>query len=317
MSRATFLSVLLPLLLLACGCLPKSHLPIQDRPVPVALVVDTIIEGRIFGQYFRQPAGLMIDAQGGLIVCDQGNNRFIRFTSDLIPECEYGGRGSAAGLFYRPTFIAGDGPLSIRVVDEGNRRICRLDSRLQYTDELHFSDPDDPLKFGSPGGAAVDRSGNIWISDRDNNRIAVFTLVQQFDRFVGEFGYAGGGLSSPSKIVIDRQGNHLVCDVGNRRIAVYDEYGNYKRALEDQEFREPAGVAIDDTDRVWVIDRISARIFVFGPTGDRLLVVEPTLPGLRIPITSPSDIAVSGDRVFISDSGNDRVLVCRPLTIQE
>jgi sugar lactone lactonase YvrE len=203
------------------------------------------------------------------------------------------------------------------VIDEGNRRICRLDSRLQYTDELSFSDPDNPLKFGAPGGAAVDRSGNIWISDRDNNRVAVFTLVQQFDRFVGEFGYGGGGLSSPSKIVIDRQGSHLVCDVGNRRIAIYDEYGNYSRALEDPDFREPAGVAVDDNDRVWVIDRITARIFVFAPTGNRLLVVEPTLPGLRLPISSPADIAVFGDRIFISDSGNDRVLVCRPLTMKE
>ena len=64
--------------------------------------------------------------------------------------------------------------------------------------------------------------------------MAVF-IGPQFDRFVGEFGYAGGGLSSPSKIVIDRHGG-IWHDVGNRRIAVYDEYGNYNRALEDRIF---------------------------------------------------------------------------------
>lgn len=315
--RALVGSSLLCCLFAACGGPPKSESPVPARPLPVALVVDTVIEGNIFGEPLRNPSGLLADAHGALIVCDEGNNRVVRFTAELKAEIETGGRGSAAGLFNRPISVAIDGPLSIRVVDEGNKRICRLDSRLQYVDELSLSDPDDPLKYGAPGGVAVDKSGNIWVGDRDNNRIAVFTLVQQFDRFVGEFGYAGGGLQTPGKLLVDRAGAHLVCDAGNHRIAVYDEYGNFSRDLSDPLLREPSGFCVDDNGRVWVIDRFSARIFLFSPSGKRELLIEPSIPGLRIPLNSPTDIAVFGNRIFISDSGNNRIVVCRPLTARE
>jgi sugar lactone lactonase YvrE len=317
MPRLALVGYILSCILAACGGPPKSESPVPARPVPVAIVVDTVLDGNIFGQPLRHPSGLAADAHGVLIVCDEGNNRIIRFTTDLKPEIEIGGRGSAAGLFNRPISAAIDGPLSIRVVDEGNKRICRLDSRLQYVDELSLSDPDDPLKFGAPGGVGVDKSGNIWVADRDNNRIAVFTLVQQFDRFVGEFGYAGGGLQSPEKLLVDRRGSHLICDAGNHRIAVYDEYGNFSRDLSDPELRDPAGFCVDDNDRVWVVDRFSARIFLFSSSGKRELLIEPSIPGLRVPLASPSDIAVVGDRIFISDSGNDRIVICSPLTDRE
>ncbi len=304
-------------LLSVCSHPPSNQLKAVEAIPPGAIVVDTIIDGALFGMPLRKPAGLFLDGNGSLIVCDAGNDRIVRFTSLLKPEIEAGGRGTAGGLFIDPIAGAPDGPLNIRIVDRGNRRICRLDSRLQYVDEIPFSDLDDPLKFGSPAGAAVDKSGQVWVSDKDNNRIAVFSLIGQFDKFVGEFGSSGGGLLNPGKIVVDTHGSYFVSDIGDKRILVFDEYGNYTRMVADPEMKEPSGIFVDASDRLWVIDRADGKIFVYSSRGGRLMATGSPIAGLTMPLKSPADLVVVGERLVISDSGNDRLVVCRILPVQE
>lgn len=312
------LAVIASLVLLnACSHPPSKQLKIAEAAPPGAIVVDTIIDGALFGMPLRKPAGVFLDGNGALIVCDAGNDRIVRFTSLFKPEIEAGGRGTAGGLFIDPIAGAPDGPLNIRIVDRGNRRICRLDSRLQYVDEIPFSDLDDPLKFGSPAGAAVDKSGQVWVSDKDNNRIAVFSLIGQFDKFVGEFGSSGGGLLDPGKIVIDQHGSYFVCDIGDKRILVFDEYGNYTREVVDPELSEPSGIFVDASDRLWAIDRATGKLFVYSSRGIRLMATGSPIAGLATPLKSPQDLTVIGDRLVISDSGNDRLVVCRILPVQE
>jgi tripartite motif-containing protein 71 len=300
-------------LLVGCGHPPKPKIAEPTAPVPVTLAVDSVIQGVILGQELSQPSGLVVDSRGDLVLVDAGNNRIVRFAPTLAPERELGGYGTSSGLFSRPTFLTADGAMGVRVVDQANKRICRLDSRLQYVDEIKFADVDDPLKFGTPVGAALDRGGNLWVTDRENHRIAVFDAVQAFDRFIGEYGYSGGGLSSPGKVVVDRHGNHFVCDVGNKRIVVYDEYGNVDRDITDAEFKEPVAVTVDSHDRLWIVDRATSRIFVFSMDGARLMATGSDLPGGDRAMSSPSDIAFMGDKIVISDTGNDRLLICRPI----
>ena len=300
-----------------CGGPPHSTTSQPSALPPLAVVVDTVIEGRILGQILRGPSGMAVDAQDNLIVCDAGNNRVIRFNPRLVPEREIGGYGSQPGLFSKPTFVSLDGSMGLRVVDQGNRRICRLDSRLQYVDEIPFSDSDDPLKYGSPAGVAADRPGNIWVTDRELNRIAVFDAVGQFSRFIGEFGYSGGALLSPEKVIVTGPGDHVVCDPGNRRVVVYDDYGNFTRDITDPEFQSPSAVAADQSDRLWILDRATGRLFLFTLSGGRLLAIGPDIPGTRTPLASPADVVVSHNRIFIADSGNNRILVCHGITERE
>lgn len=301
----------------ACSRPPVTQLKSVESPTPVAIAVDTVIDGAVFGMSLKNPTGIFLDGRGEIVVCDQGNHRVVRFTDSLKPDVETGGRGSAQGLFNDPVSGAADGPLNLRIVDKGNRRICRYDSRLQFVDEIPFSDFDDPLKFGAPQGVAVDRSGKLWVSDRDNNRIAEFSLIGQFEKFVGEFGSDGGGVQNPGKVAIDKDGSYYIADVGNKRIAVYDEYGNFSHSVDDPELFEPTGLCVDDQKRIWVVDNSTSRIMLFSPRGERILIGESMLPGLTRGLRSPTDIVVSGNRVIITDSGNDRLVVCRIISDQD
>jgi len=299
-------------LFFGCGGPPRTEQRTPSTPAPLALVVDTIISGEILGQTLRRPAGLAVDGSGNLIVSDAGNHRVVRFSAALAAEIEIGGYGSQPGLFNHPSYLATDA-MGVRVVDEGNRRICRLDRQLRYVDQINFSDLDNPLDFGTPSGVAIDQDGYIWITDRELSRVAVYDAVGQFNRFVAEYGYSGGALSSPEKVIVAGSGDHVICDAGNHRVVVYDQYGNYDRAFTDLELQSPVAVSTDSDGRFWILDQKTGRIFLFSPSGVRLLVVGPDIPGIGRPLNGASDIVVDRGRIIIADTGNDRILVCRGL----
>jgi len=306
--------VLVFVFLVSCGHPPKSELK-SDKSVeiPVDLLIDMEISGLVFGKPLHRPFGLAVDTRGAVYVCDAGNNRIIKFNSDLTPAVEIGGFGTGEGLFDRPSFIAVDYDLNLLVSDEGNRRICRYNSRLQFVEALEFYDDEDLLKFGYPSGVGLTNYGEVWVADRERDRIAVFNNVGDFDRFIGEFGYSGGQLLNPEKIVKNLGGDFIVCDAGNSRLVVYDEYGNFLHEVGDRSLDYPMA-AVSDNNDMWVLDGATRKVNLFDAGGKRVFTAGPVLAGSTQAMKEPSDIIVLPDgRLMISDTGNNRLLICRVL----
>ncbi len=314
MTRLLLQLVLVLIVQASCARPPRQDPQQGERlKAPVALLVEREISGQVLGKRLLRPIGLANDARGAVYVCDAGNNRIIKFRPDLTPDAEIGGSGADEGTFNRPSFIALDYDLNLLVSDEGNRRICRYNSRLQFVEELAFHDEADPLKFGYPSGVGLTDYGEVWVADRERNRIAVFNNVGVFDRFIGEFGYDGGQLSSPEKIVESRRGGFIVCDAGNGRLVAYDEYGNFLREIGDADLDYPIS-AISGNHRLWLLDGAVGKIYTFDDRGRKVFQTGPTLAGSGQPLKQPSDIIILPDgRLVISDSSNNRLLVCRIL----
>jgi sugar lactone lactonase YvrE len=285
----------------------------ESPEVPVALLVEKEISGQVLGKSVLRPFGLATDSRGAVYVCDAGNNRIVKFYLDLTPDVEIGGFGTSEGAFNRPTFIVIDNDLNLLVSDEGNRRICRYNSRLQFVEELGFYEDEDPLKFGYPSGVNLTDYGEVWVADRERNRIAVFNNVGTFDRFIGEFGYAGGQLRSPEKIVKNQRGGFIACDAGNSRLVAYDEYGNFLREISDDSLDYPISAASDNR-RLWILDGAVGKIYMFDGWGRKVFQAGPTLAPDSRALKEPSDMVILPDgRLMISDSGNNRLLICRIL----
>jgi len=314
MSRLLRQLVLVLVFLASCGRPPRPEPPQSEfLKTPIALLVEQEISGRVLGKPLLRPFGLATDARGAIYVCDAGNNRIVKLNPDLTADVEIGGFGTDEGAFNRPSFIVVDYDLNLLVSDEGNRRLCRYNSRLQFVEELAFYDDEDPLKFGYPSGVNLTDYGEVWVADRERNRIAVFDNVGTFDRFIGEFGYAGGQLLSPEKIVKNRRGGFIVCDAGNGRLVVYDEYGNFLREISDNALDYPISAASDNRG-VWILDRSTGKIHLFNNGGRKVFQTGPILAGNGWALKEPSDIVILPDgRLMISDSGNNRLLVCRIL----
>jgi DNA-binding beta-propeller fold protein YncE len=126
--------------------------------------VESEIHGPILGDALDEPTGLAVDFNGFLYVIDAGENRLIKFDSQLRPIDETGGYGTQLGLFSNPSFVTLDRDLNLLVSDESNRRIVRFNSRLEFVDEISFQDPGDALKLGYPSGLAVTDYGELWVS---------------------------------------------------------------------------------------------------------------------------------------------------------
>ena len=75
-------------------------------------------------------------------------------------------------------------------------------------------------------------------------------------------------------------------------------------------FNVPRAVAVDNNDKIYVIDSLTHRIQVFGPTGEWFssLGGRGTEPGKFF---SPSDLALDLDSglLYVADKGNQRVQV--------
>ncbi len=298
--------------LLSCNKSSSVHISeTASARVPVAVIVERELSGTILGTTLRSPFGVAVDQRGRLYCVDAGNNRVLLFRQDLSPVSEIGGTGSTSRLLGKLTFITVDNDLNILVTDESNQRIVRFDSRLNLVDEIPFYDTDNPLKFGYPSGVGLTGYGEMWVADREFNRIAVFNNIGQFDTFIGDFGYSGGQLLVPMKIILDDGGQFIVCDAGNSRLVLYDVYGNYIRDIRDDRFDFPGSV-VADKEGIWVLDSNSKQLLYLNKKGKLLFQAGPQLPGTSLSLQAPSDIVILPDhRLIIADSGNNRLVVCR------
>ena len=119
-----------------------------------------------------------------------------------------------------------------------------------------------------------------------------------------------GNLREPRGIAVDAKGRVWIADFGNSRLRVFDRDGGYLggwggRGSGEFGFRELCGVAIRG-DALYVADTWNGR--VRGYTLDGLL------RGSAADLYGPRGVAVAPDgRVWVSDTGNHRVLSYDPL----
>ncbi len=165
-------------------------------------------------------------------------------------------------------------------------------------------------------GLAVDSHGNVWATDRQNDRLEEFSSEGKLLATYGSGGSGNGQFNDPSGVAIDpTTGNIYVADSGNNRIEWFSSSGKYegqfgKAGTGHNEYKDPTGIAIDagyafvvDTgnDRVQVIQMSShAYVSQFGSAGSA-----------EGQLSEPHGIALverlGGLYAYVVDSGNDRV----------
>jgi len=294
----------------------SAHAPgtaAMSRPakVPVRLVFEKDISGRVMAYDIRHPMGVATDAADNLYVVDTGNNRVIKFGADLKPAKEYGGYGGDVGHFINPEDIVVDRGLNIYVLDTGNRRIIRLDVGLNYIDEIIPQDDSSEIISNAAklSGVYVSPLGEITVSDYDNSRLLKMDNFNRFSRYIGDFGYGRGSLLNPTGIAGDADSRMYVADAGDGRIAVYDDYGNYLHQIGHDSLEYPSAVTVSPNGVVWVADRDTDRIYAFSPNGEALFSAGG--PGRDDYLFSDIEaLAVSRDgNLYVADAGNNRVMV--------
>lgn len=204
---------------------------------------------------------------------------------------------------------------------DSSQRCCRvtLDSGPFRTDQYVFIGQwgndeilGDPSLY-YPKGIAVDRAGDVYVSDNWGNFVKKFTAEGAFLGSWGGVGTGDGAFDSPEKIAVDEDGYVYVADGGNNRIQKFTADGAFVakwggEGAGDGEFRSPVGVAAAGG-VVYVTDSGNNRVEKFSTSGV-FLGAWGTYGTGSGQFNGPAGVAiVSGDggSVLVADCHNDRV----------
>lgn len=193
------------------------------------------------------PSAVALDGSGNLYISDSGHERVRRVDAKTQIITTVAGNGgsnffgegwSATNVSIVPTGIALDGKGNLYIADPVNLRVLRVKATGQHNittvagnGSYGFSGDGEPATsatLNAPVGVALDGSGNLYIADRDNNRVrrvdaksqVITTLAGNGTRgFGGDGGpAAAASLNNPQGIVADGVGNLYVADTYNLRL---------------------------------------------------------------------------------------------------
>jgi len=219
----------------------------------------------------KRPQALALDDEGKVYVLDPLLKKVMVFDGmglfqQAIP------LGSA---FSNPVGIAvqGDGA-TVYVVDRSNvdqddHKVVALapDGKERFRLGPRGSGPG---RFNIPLAAAVAADGTLYVVDSGNFRVQAFNAKGEFKLQFGGAGVGIGQFSRPRAISLDHDGNIYVSDGGFNNVQIFNAAGQLLMPL-GRLSREPgpgnyaliAGIAIDETRRLYVVDHYFKKIEVF------------------------------------------------------
>ncbi|MFH2036599.1 MAG: NHL repeat-containing protein [Candidatus Zixiibacteriota bacterium] len=304
------------IVLLFISCKSKNSIADETGQIlkPVGLVLEKKIEGIILGEKINRPTGLDSDNTGDVYFIDGGNDRIVCLDQQYQAVREAGGFGGVEGLLYGAVYLTIDNSLNVIVSDAGNQRLSVYNSRLNFAYSIELTDIDDPLKYGRPAGILATDFGELWITDPDNSRLTIFNHLNQFDRFIGTEDSYANLFRRPTAICKGKGTNIVVADSENGKIFVFDNSGILRNEFGDDYLYRPTGIACDNKNRIWVVDSEFPGIFCFSYDGQMLFSEGQQGADSDYSFNTPTDITIlPEDKIMISDTGNDRLLVYKIL----
>ena len=239
---------------------------------------------------FKYPFSVTLDANGNMYTSDIRDSR-IRKLNSSADAFFYGGtdeRGFADGnadtaRFGEETSVAVDDEGNVYVVDSQNNRVRKISvsgtvSTIAGSDAAGFRDgKGQAAQFNFPDGIAIDKQGNLYVSDGANYCIRKINSSGEVSVFAGHgglFGVADGDAGAarfdfPTDMVIDKDGNLYVLDISRvRKISpsgIVSTIAGSTDGFADGDgatakFFTPDGLGIDSEGNIYVADTNNNRI---------------------------------------------------------
>ncbi len=171
--------------------------------------------------------------------------------------------------------------------------------------------------FDSPNAVAIDSGGNIYVADKNNERIQKFDSDGVFIAKWGSLGSGDGqfGSNNLADLAFDGDGNLWAVDRANSRIQKFDTSGKFLfkfgiAGSADGQFSAPSGIAINAGDTIYIADRNNERIQAFKKDGTFLFKFGSlgVGDGQFASNAGVHDIAIDVEgNIFATDRANDRI----------
>ena len=218
-----------------------------------------------FGRIF----GLAIDDADRLFVADGQYNHVLVFNPSHKLEGQFGDgvMSDPAGLAIdeenRFLYVANTGTDQVLVYDADTFKLLR---KIGTPGKNHtLTTPGD---FSAPTNVAVDKEGNLFVTDTLNDRVEEFDADGQFIRTFGKNGDGPGEFTRPKGIAVDGDNHVWVADAMMNRLQVFTEEGDLRLIVGGfgwlpGQFQALAGVTIDKNNRVFTSEQFLGRVQMF------------------------------------------------------
>ncbi|MBI4750907.1 MAG: IPT/TIG domain-containing protein [Acidobacteria bacterium] len=304
------------------------------------------------------PEAVAVDGNGRLFIADTENNRVRLVSPDGVIQTVVGtefvsGDGGPAinASLSNPFKVLIDHQGNLIIADSENNRVRRVDRQTWIIHGVAGNGVEGDSGDGGPAvlsrlhdpeGLAIDRAGNLYIADQENNRIrrinAATGVIVNFAGN-GQAGFAGDGglatlatLNSPRGITIDVNDNLYLADRLNHRIRRVDAQTGVITTIAGMgtagftgdggpamyaHLNSPEEIVFDQQGNLLIADLGNHRIRRI----DARTSIITTIAGVGIPgfsgdggpamlaqLNSPHGIAVDGaGNLFIADRDNHRL----------
>jgi len=257
----------------------KGRVYVADSKVLAVFIFDTqtkeveLIKNGTHAR-FGWITGLTMDDSDRLFVADSKMRRVLVFDPQHKVE------GSISEGMVSPGGMA---------IDTENRFLYVADAEL---DQVLVYDADPPYKllrrigtggkehtlttpgdFARPTNVAVDKEGNLYVSDTLNDRVEIFDAEGTFIRTFGKAGDGPGYFARPKGIAIDGDGHVWVADAVQNRVQVFTPEGQLLIWMGENgtlpgQFDALAGLTIDKNNRVFTSEQYPGRVQMFQYVSD-------------------------------------------------
>ncbi len=292
------------------------------------------------------PHGVAVDKKGDIFFTDASYGVVRKVNTLGIVSTVAGGHGygytgdggpATSAQFGQTYGIAIDDTGNLYIADAGNHAVRKIDTfgvintiaGTGVAGSLGDGGPAVTATLDSPYTVAVDRSGNVFITDYGNNKIRMVDVTGTISTVagLGTYGYTGDGslaigaeLNAPKGIAVDTVGNLYIADADNNVVRKVDHntgiittvagngtlgFGGDLGFALGANLYNPYGLAIDAYGGIFIADANNERIRkTYDPTvGVNDVKLNPAIDITPNPFVE--DITVSGlmesDKVAVYD----------------
>lgn len=306
----------------------------------------------------KAPQSMVKDAAGNLYIADAGNFRIRKInTAGIIstiagngtPGFSGDGGAATAAQMLSVTGICIDGAGNLYIADLPNHRVRKISTSGIITTVAGNGMPG----FAGDGGAAIaaqlnqpsdvaiDAAGNLYIADKNNNRVRKVTSSGTISTYAGDasVGFSGDGgaatdaeLSGPTGLGVDGAGNLYIADQMNGRIRRVNSagiietvagngvfgYAGDGAAATSAALYQPVDVHADGAGNLWISDQNNDRIRKVNAAGIISTIAGNGISGFAgdggtataAQMDAPGGVYVdAGGNVYFADQTNNRVRV--------
>ena len=156
-------------------------------------------------------------------------------------------------------------------------------------------------------GITFDLKGNIWVTDKDHNKVLKLSQDGRLLKTICHAGRESDHFNRPTGVSVSPEGLVYICDSGNHRVTVHDEEGMFLFAFGSKEsgpvcFDEPRDVTFGSDGFVYVTDIGNSRVCVWIKEGSFQREFETKY--------APTCIAATGDNhLLITSYSSHTVMV--------